>query len=242
MSKSRRNILPESGWRGRVEVKRSSWAAFLAVLCAACTNLYANEAIATCATQADLQNKMLFADPARASGQASQIASAADVPVWKTISVGTFLNNNAVLDAFRSAGCGIGDTAEEMLSQIKFNLSTTITNVDLVALTLADLGFDNEEASLTAVYSRALKLGFELAAPEVGPQLRLQYSNQPIGEFLDIGMAPIKSQDGKPGIFIVANGGAGLLLIAREVGFDAKVYVPSRFVFVRPLLVAKGQK
>jgi hypothetical protein len=44
---------------------------------------------------------------------------------------------------------------------------------------------------------RAQQLGFGLAAAEVAPQLRLQYFDQPVGEFLIIGMEPIKRWNGE---------------------------------------------
>ena len=218
-------------------VKQTNLTAFLALLLAACANLHATEAIASCLAQDVLQSNRSNTDIPSVS-RTSKVVSAATTPTWKTISLGTLLSSGAVHDAFRSADCGIGDAAEQMLSQIDFNPNNTKANVDLVALSLAELGFENEEASLTAVYSRALELGFQLATPEVGPQLRLQYFNQPLGEFLDIGMAPIKSEDGKSGIFIVANGGAGLVLISRGADVNAQVHTPSRIVFLRPLFSA----
>jgi hypothetical protein len=221
--------------------KRTNLAVFLAVLYAACASLDANEAIASCVSQDVSQNKQSHTDVLSAS-KTLTIVSAATTPAWKTISLGTFLSNRGAHDALRSTGCDIGDSAEEILSQIDFSRTPAKTNVDLVALSLADLGFESEETSLTAVYSRALKLGFQLAVPEVGPQLRLQYSNQPLGEFLDIGMVPIKYEEGKSGIFIVANGGAGLLLIARETDANAKVHSPSRIVFLRPLFSANNHQ
>jgi hypothetical protein len=222
-------------------VKQTNWTVFLVLLLAACANLHANEAIASCLAQDVLQSNHSHTDTPSVS-MTSKVVSAATAPTWKTISLGTLLSNSAVHDAFRSAGCGIGDSAEQMLSQIDFNPNSTKANVDLVALSLAELGFENEEVYLAAVYSRALKLGFQLATPEVGPQLRLQYFNQPLGEFLDIGMAPIKSEDGKSGIFIVANGGAGLVLIGRGTDGNAEVHTPSRIVFLRPLFSATSHQ
>jgi hypothetical protein len=70
--------------------------------------------------------------------------------------------------------------------------------------------------TLAAVYARAQQLGFELAAAEVGPLLRLQYIDQPMGEFLIVGMEPIKTWSGEPVILNVANGGAGLVLIGQD--------------------------
>ena len=72
-----------------------------------------------------------------------------------------------------------------------------------------------------------------IARPEIGPQLRIQYFDQPMGEFLAIGMEPIRTWNGEPIILNVANGGAGLILIAQDGRPEAEVPVTSRFVFER---------
>jgi len=97
----------------------------------------------------------------------------------------------------------------------------------------AELGFQTDTASLADIYARARQLGFELAAAEVAPQLRLQYFDQPIGEFLIVGMEPIKTWKGEPVILTVANGGAGLIIIGQDGSADAEIPVASRFLFVR---------
>jgi hypothetical protein len=97
----------------------------------------------------------------------------------------------------------------------------------------AELGFQADTASLADIYARAQQLGFGLAAAEVAPQLRLQYFDQPIGEFFLIGMEPIKTWEGEPVILTVANGGAGLVLIGQDGSADAEIPVASRFLFVR---------
>jgi hypothetical protein len=71
-------------------------------------------------------------------------------------------------------------------------------------------------------------------AAEIGPLLRLQYFDQPLDEFLIIGMAPIRTWHGEPIILTVANGGAGLILIGQDGSADAQISAASRFLFVRP--------
>jgi hypothetical protein len=72
-----------------------------------------------------------------------------------------------------------------------------------------------------------------LCPAEVAPQLRLQYPDQPPGEFLRIAMAPIATNRGDVG-FVVGNGGLGLLLIGAD-GRPHRVVSPMvRFVFVHP--------
>ena len=100
-------------------------------------------------------------------------------------------------------------------------------------MSAAELGFQTDTASLANIYARAKELGFELAAAEIGLQLRLQYYDQPIGEFLIIGMEPLRTWKGEPVILTVANGGAGLILIGQDGSADAQISVLSRFLFVR---------
>jgi hypothetical protein len=54
-----------------------------------------------------------------------------------------------------------------------------------------------------------------------------------MGEFLIVGMEPIKTWSGDPVILSVANGGAGLILIGQDGRDDAEIPVASRFLFVR---------
>jgi hypothetical protein len=54
-----------------------------------------------------------------------------------------------------------------------------------------------------------------------------------MGEFLIIGMEPIKTWTGESVILTVANGGAGLILIGQNGSADAEIPVASRFLFVR---------
>ena len=68
----------------------------------------------------------------------------------------------------------------------------------------------------------------------MGPQLRLQYLDQPLGEALHIAMRPIARYTGEPTTFALINGGAGLLLTGNDGNLDLAVPRTRRFVFVRP--------
>jgi len=202
------------------------------MLCTACIVLFASEASAQCTARDVLRNHLTFKKTPSAEMAPIPVRSAVAVPLWKTIRVGTFANSFALRNALDAAGCGMGDSAEEILARPAFTLSATKTDVQLIAVSAAELGFQTDTAALADIYARAQQLGFELAAAEVAPQLRLQYFDQPIGEFL-IGMEPIKTWKGEPVILTVANGGAGLTLIGRDGSADAEIPVASRFLFVR---------
>jgi hypothetical protein len=206
---------------------------FIAMLCTACIVLFASEASAQCTAQSVLQKHLTLKKTPSANRPPILVRSAAAVPAWKTITVGTFANSFALRNALDAAGCSIGSSAEEILARPAFTLSATKKDLELLAVSAAELGFQTDTASLADIYARAQQLGFGLAAAEVAPQLRLQYFDQPIGEFLLIGMEPIKTWKGEPVILTVANGGAGLILIGQDGSAEAEIPVASRFLFVR---------
>ena len=160
-----------------------------------------------------------------------RIASVAESPVWKTITVGTFRDSFALRNALDARDCGIGDGAAQILARPSFVLAARRNELDLITVTAEQLGFQTEAVQLHDVYARAQQLGFELAPPEAGPQLRLQYADQPSGEFLIVGMGPLRTWSGEPLVFVVANGGAGLHLLSQDA--RGPVYSKSRILFVR---------
>jgi hypothetical protein len=161
------------------------------------------------------------------------LRTGADAPVWKQVAVGTYGEELALRNALDRAGCAQGELAEQILARSSFQVSAHPARLDLVVLSARSLGIQSEPARLADVYARARAFGFRLAPAEVGPQLRLQYFDQPVGEVLHIGMTPLTTWSGRPVIFVVANGAEGLMLIGQDV---ATGEVPSsiRFLFVRP--------
>ena len=225
----------ESGYRAipHRSIRRQSGGTLLvAMLCTGCIVLCASEANAQCTARDVLQNHLTLKTTPPANTPPIPVKSAFAVPVWRTITTGTFANSFALLSALDAAGCSIGGSAEEILARPAFTVGTRKTSVELFAVSAAELGFQNGTARLADIYARAQQLGFGLAAAEVAPQLRLQFFGQPLGEFL-IGMEPIKTWNGEPVILTVANGGAGLVLIGRDGSADAEIPVAARFLFVR---------
>jgi hypothetical protein len=229
-----RTASKESGYHATpyCPIRTQSGGGLIAMLCTACIVLYASEASARCTARDVLQNRLTLKKTPSANAPPVLVKSADAVPVWRTITVGTFANSFALINALDAAGCGIGGLAEEILARPAFTVGTTKTTVELFAVSAAELGFQTDTTPLADIYARAQQLGFGLAAAEVAPQLRLQYFDQPMGEFL-IAMEPIKTWKGEPVILTVANGGAGLVLIGRDGSAGAEIPVASRFLFVR---------
>jgi hypothetical protein len=215
-------------------MSRLSRAYLLLVLCGSATLFLDNRAQAQCSARDVMRRQPGIAESLTATAQPKLIEAAVATTIWKSIQIGNFASKRVLYGALEDAECGIGDTAEEMLVMPEFTLSDVATKLNIVVLSVHELGLAPENVALGDIYAQAQKLGFALCPAEVGPQLRLQYFEQPIGEFLNIAMTPIKTRDGPSGIFSVGNGGAGLLLIGDEVTADTKFYRLSRFVFVRP--------
>jgi hypothetical protein len=168
----------------------------------------------------------------RASVPSFSSKTIADIAIWRTVTLGTYKTIDALRDALDAKRIHVGDRADEILGRLAFNLSKMRRDARLVVLAVSQLGFEEEGASLGEIYARARQLGFELCPAEVAPQLRLQYLDQPLGEFLHIAMAPIAGYGEEPANFTIANGGAGLILIAGHA--DPNFMMPStmRFVFI----------
>jgi hypothetical protein len=164
--------------------------------------------------------------------------SIAYVPIWKRITIGTYNGVNHIRIALDDARMRIGDSADEILGRPAFPFSKTETQLDLVVLTATDLGFQEGYTSLAEIYRRAIELGLNLCPAEVGPQLRFQYVDQPLGEFLHIAMHPIATYHGDLVDLTVANSGTGLLLLGGDGSPDLKLHSTVKFVFVRPSQVA----
>jgi hypothetical protein len=201
-------------------------------LAAAIAGFASSAALAQCTAQDFLKHQL---DPGRRMAGAAQpvIRAGRDIDTWKTIAVGTFAGPLELRNHLDDLGCHVGDKAGEILARPAFALASHKAEAELVLVTPAQLGFSSETVTLADLYARARQAGLVLARPEIGPQLRIQYFDQPIGEFLTIGMEPIKTWNGEPIILNVANGGAGLILIGQDGRPEAEVPVTSRFVFER---------
>jgi hypothetical protein len=157
-------------------------------------------------------------------------------PTFRTIKLGTGLKT---ADDFRGAlkknGNRIGDWANDILGKPAFTVASEETEVELVVLTVEELGF-KDGATRKDIYDRALERGLALCPAEVGPQLRLQYNDQPSGEWLVVAMEPITGSAGSDGdlrVFGVARDSGDVWLNANYGNPDNFWNADNRFVFVR---------
>jgi hypothetical protein len=158
----------------------------------------------------------------------------AEIPIWRTITLGTHTGVDAYRDALDVAGIKVGVAADEILGRPAFAYATMTLEVELAIISVAELGLDAEASSQSEVYTRAKRIGLELCPAEVGPRLRLDYRDQPLGEALDVAMEPVATYSGEPTILALVNFGSGLALIGSDGRSDAMVPRTRRFVFALP--------
>jgi len=108
-------------------------------------------------------------------------------------------------------GNHVSDWAGDMMRKPEFVTLRRPEKIDLVRLTIGDLGF-TDNPTTDQLYQKAQELGLELCPPEVGPELRLKYQDQPLYEFTYIGMKQIADSGGRPSVFSLARNDAGFRL------------------------------
>ena len=116
-----------------------------------------------------------------------------------------------LLSELKKDGIKISDNVEFMLKSREFVTGKNIETATLIRLTVADLGFKTN-ATTDQIYERAQALGLELCPADTGPNYRLQYKNQPLGDWFVVGMKQISDSDGSPCVFNLERRGVGLWL------------------------------
>jgi len=99
----------------------------------------------------------------------------------------------------------------------KISYTKEKNNIKLVFISLANLGLSTKLNKIKGIEyeeicEQAKQFGLSLCPPEIGPQLRLQYSNQPKGEWIVIATEPIIDSDDIPKLFVVGSNDSGLWL------------------------------
>ena len=152
---------------------------------------------------------------------------------WMTIKLGTFKNVDEIRKALKAGRHSIGDWANDILGKPAFKVSKTEQDVELVNVSVEELGFKNG-ACYADICKRALELGLDLCPAEVGPQLRLQFKDQPKGTYVVVAMEAITDSDGRLRVFSVGRDDDGEQSLCALSGRADRVWVADyRFVFLR---------
>lgn len=154
-------------------------------------------------------------------------------PVWKTVKLGTYTSQNALKNDLKKKGVLMDNWVPNIITEPAFTIEREKRKIDLVNVSVTDLGF-TKCAPLRDIYNRAFKLDLLLCPAEVGPQLRLQYYNQPKGDWLCVATEPIIAPGGYQCIFNVARSvGSSQRFLYMLCGHFDNMWKPDdRFLFV----------
>ncbi|KKS21048.1 MAG: hypothetical protein UU77_C0009G0010 [candidate division WWE3 bacterium GW2011_GWC1_41_7] len=151
-------------------------------------------------------------------------------PVWRTVELGMYKNAVEMIIAIQNREIFVSDVGIEMLNNIPYLDSRQ--KLCLAVLSVEELGIFAKVTTTKRVYTVAKKLGLSLCPEEVGPQLRIEYKDQPDGETLFIAMEPVLISSGYEKMFDVKCQG-GKKWLGFTSGSSNYTWRPfDRFVFV----------
>lgn len=90
------------------------------------------------------------------------------------------VDRSQLLARLASARVQLNDFARTLFADERFTTSATATTVEVVTLSVAELGF-GDGATIDRIVERAASRGLGLCPMELGPHFRLQYLDQPEG-------------------------------------------------------------
>ncbi len=132
-------------------------------------------------------------------------------PPFASIQVGTFKAVDELRQALLDGGFHISDWASDLMGRPEFILVPEPTELKLYSATNEELGFPNG-CTVAESFAALERIGAVKLPPEAGPQYRLQYPDQPMGEWRLMYMDPIAGSDGDLRVFDVGRHGGGLWL------------------------------
>jgi len=169
----------------------------------------------------------------RLASQRAETLPLIERPPFLTIRVGTLKTEPDLRQAVLDAECRISNWASDLMSRPAFasGIAQAEEDVDFVIVSNAELGYPNGCAQ-AQTYEAGLKLGWKLCLPSDAIEIRRNYPDQPVGEWLLIAMNPIADSGGDPEVFIVGHDRDGLWLYGRY-GFPGSFWRDGRWVFRR---------
>ena len=196
------------------------------------------------------------------AGDAEGTKSAKDFTADFTITLGTHASGVSLLVALLEGKCDVSQWSRQALENPNFPVVAAETTVDIVVVSMLELGFaEGELATLDTIYKRAKQMGLETCPVETAAQIRLQFRDQPdwttgkrLGDFFVASEPFVLTRDGLPKIFSVARDdryphpetGIGLWLVsngtikAEDIELPGRLFKASdpeeidRFAFVIP--------
>ena len=151
-------------------------------------------------------------------------------PIWKTIKLGTYKDVKSLREGLEKNGFRNGDWSADVGTKPAFTLATEEATINLVNVSVGELGF-TKATPLRDICTRAIVLGLKSCPAEVGPQLRLQYPDQPLGQWVHVAMEAITDSGSGPYAFGVGRNSFGRHLSTHWSNPDNTLFPGDRLIF-----------
>jgi hypothetical protein len=134
--------------------------------------------------------------------------------VWKTVEAGG--KSPKILERqLEQKGINVSDYALNLIRSKDFVTLRRPEQIKIARSTVDDLGFTKPPTTDQLLQRIDGDPELEYLPPEAAVALRLEYGDQPLGEYLYAGMKPIAVSDGSPLVFGLERYGGGLWLYGR---------------------------
>lgn len=114
------------------------------------------------------------------------------LPFWLSVRLGIHKTAESYIAALEAAGMKVGTYARQILPKVTF--ASKEEEIEIFLGSARDFGFTRNTAR-KAIFERAALHGYYPCPAEVGPAGRLQYTDQPHGEYRVLAMEPIAVAD-----------------------------------------------
>ena len=152
-------------------------------------------------------------------------------PTWKTVTLGKYKSADEYSGALKAKGMEIGTYAAQIMRNIPYAQSEG--TVDLIVATGKELGM-TDCYTLSELRASVEKLGLSVCPAEVGPALRDQNDDQPVGEWMYVLMEPILDSDSSLYVFSVGRYSDGTSLSTECADPERQFNLGTRWVVCRP--------
>lgn len=140
------------------------------------------------------------------------------------------VNTKELEKRLSKGGHHVGDWAMDLLRSKDFTTLSKPKTIPLVDAPLSAMGFTTMPTR-DQIFQRADELEWDKVPAETGPHLRLAYTDQPLNEWLCMGMKQIADRNGDPRVFGVGRDGSGSWLFAYWARPARRGALAGRFVF-----------
>ena len=137
-----------------------------------------------------------------------RVTAPTKLPLLATVTLGRLKNGKQHKKNVESGGHKVSDWSSDLLvhPKTKFTCASKEEQWDLYAASNRDMGF-TKRATRERIYARMFspELGWnvEKLPAEIGPALRVEYTYQPLGEWLLVSMDPLTASSGDLSLFFV---------------------------------------